>query len=173
MLDIRLIRENPDAIRERVKARGGDAWQLIDQVLELDESRRKGETEKQVLQSDRNSQSKQIGIKKKAGEDTSEIEAAVRGIGERIKAIGEDVDAADAKQRELLLSIPNTPHPECPVGLDETANPEIRQWGEKPAIDSPRDHVEIGTNLGILDFENAAKISGSGFVVFRGASTLR
>ena len=169
MLDIRLIRDNPDAVRERVRARGGDAWQLIDELLACDETRRKGETEKQRLQGERKSESKKIGALKQAGEDTSAVEAAMRQIGDRIKEIGEEVDAADAKQRNLLLSIPNMPHEACPAGADETANPEIRTWGEKPSIDSPRDHVEIGTNLGILDFENAAKISGSGFIVFRGA----
>ena len=168
MLDIRLIRENPDAIRERVKARGGDAWQLIDQLLECDEVRRKGETEKQSLQSKRKSISKEIGAKRKAGEDTSEIEAEVRVIGDRIKEIGEQVDASDAKQRDLLLSIPNMPHEQCPVGEDEVANPEIRIWGEKPEISDPKDHVELGSQLGIIDFENATKIAGSGFVVFRG-----
>ncbi|MEZ5327498.1 MAG: serine--tRNA ligase [Verrucomicrobiales bacterium] len=169
MLDIRIIRENPDAVRERVKSRGGDAWKLIDELLECDEVRRKGETEKQQLQNERKTESKKIGALKKAGEDTSAVEAAMREIGDRIKEIGDKVDAVDARQRELLLGIPNMPHPDCPVGSDETANPEIRTWGEKPQIESPRDHVDLGTSLGILDFESAVKISGSGFIVFRGA----
>jgi seryl-tRNA synthetase len=169
MLDIRIIRENPNAVRERVKARGGDAWKLIDELLECDEVRRKGETEKQQLQNERKTESKKIGTLKQAGADTSAVEAAMRKIGDQIKEIGEKVDAVDARQRELLLSIPNMPHPDCPVGSDETANPEIRTWGEKPTIEAPRDHVDLGTSLGILDFESAVKISGSGFIVFRGA----
>jgi len=170
MLDIKLIRENPEAIKQRVATRGGDAHLLIDELLASDEIRRKGETERQALQGERNSTSKQIGIAKKDGKDTSEIEAKVREIGARIKEIGEEVDAADEKQRSLLLNIPNTPHAECPVGLDETANPEVRTWGEKPSFEGePEDHIAIAQRLGLIDFEAAAKIAGSGFAVYTGA----
>lgn len=170
MLDIRLLREDPEGIKERLKTRGGDAWELVDEVLACDEKRRSGETEKQALQSDRKRISKEIGMKKKAGEDTSEIEEQVRGIGDKIKAIGEEADAADARQTELLLSIPNLPHADCPVGQDESANPEIRQWGEKPSFDGfePLDHVTLGEKLGLFDFELATKISSSGFIAFTG-----
>ncbi|NNE94352.1 MAG: serine--tRNA ligase [Verrucomicrobiales bacterium] len=169
MLDIRLLRENPDLVKERVKSRGGDAWSLVDEVLECDEKRRAAETEKQQLQGDRKRISKEIGALKKDGKDTSEIEAQVREIGEKIKQIGEDADAADARQRELLLSIPNLPHDDCPIGEDETANPEIRTWGEKPSYDFElKDHVALGADLGLFDFELATKISSSGFVTFTG-----
>jgi len=170
MLDIRLLREDPEAIKARVKTRGGDAWELIDEILVCDENRRSGETEKQQLQADRNRISKEIGALKRDGKDSSEIEAQVRQIGERIKEIGEEVDAAETRQQDLLLQVPNMPHPECPVGADETANPTIREWGEQPDFSfKPKDHVEIGANLGLFDFELAAKISGSGFVTFTGA----
>ena len=173
MLDIRLIRENPDAFRERVKTRGGDAHTLFDALLECDEIRRRGETEKQSLQGDRNRMSKEIGARKKAGEDTTDVEAQVREIGARIKEIGEEVDAADEKQRALLLDIPNTPHPACPVGHDETANPVIREWGAKPDFDfEPEDHVAIAQRLGLLDFEGAVKTAGSGFPGFTGPGVL-
>lgn len=170
MLDIRLLREDPEAVKARVKTRGGDAWELIDEILVCDENRRSGETEKQQLQADRNRISKEIGALKRDGKDSSEIEAQVRQIGERIKEIGEEVDAAETRQQHLLLQVPNMPHPECPVGEDETANPTIREWGEQPDFSfKPKDHVEIGANLGLFDFELAAKISGSGFVTFTGA----
>jgi seryl-tRNA synthetase len=170
MLDIRLLREDPEAIKARVKTRGGDAWELIDEILVCDEKRRSGETEKQQLQADRNRISKEIGALTRDGKDSSEIEAQVRQIGERIKEIGEEVDAAETRQQDLLLQVPNMPHPECPVGEDETANPTIREWGEQPDFSfKPKDHVEIGANLGLFDFELAAKISGSGFVTFTGA----
>ena len=170
MLDIRLLREDPEGIKERLKTRGGDAWTLVDEILACDEKRRSGETERQALQGERNRLSKEIGIGKKAGEDTSAVEAEVRGIGEKIKAIGEEADAAETRQRDLLLSVPNLPHADCPVGADETANPEIRSWGEKPTFDGfePLDHVAIGEKLGLFDFELAAKISSSGFVAFTG-----
>ena len=132
MLDIRQLRDDPDLVKERVKSRGGDAWKLIDEILQCDEKRRSGETEKQKLQSDRNRISKEIGALKREGKDSSEIEAQVREIGERIKLIGEEADGADARQTELLLQVPNMPHADCPVGEDETANPEVRTWGDKP-----------------------------------------
>src|SRR6056297_2256014 len=122
MLDIRQLREDPEGIKARLKNRGGDSWQLIDEILECDEKRRAGETEKQGLQGDRNRISKEIGQLKREGKDSSEIEAKVRGIGERIKTIGEEADAAETRQTELLLQVPNLPHADCPVGEDESAN---------------------------------------------------
>lgn len=170
MLDIRQLREDVDAVKARLKNRGGDAWSLIDEILECDEKRRAGETEKQQLQGDRNRISKEIGILKREGKDSSEIEAEVRSIGERIKAIGEEADAAEARQTELLLQVPNLPHADCPVGEDEGANPEIRAWGDKPSFDfEPKDHVEIGESLNLFSFELATKISSSGFITFTGA----
>ncbi len=169
MLDIRLIREDPAGVKARLATRGGEAAALVDELLECDEVRRACETEKQQLQSDRKRISKEIGALKQKGEDTSEIEAQVRGIGDKIGEIGAKADEADERQRHLLLSIPNLPHPDCPEGEDEAANPEVRSWGEKVALKGEvRDHVEIGTALGLFDFDAGAKVSGSGFVVFTG-----
>lgn len=169
MLDIRLLREDPESVKARVKTRGGDAWKLVDEILECDEKRRSGETEKQQLQAERNRVSKQIGALKKEGKDSSEIEAEVRKIGERIKEIGEEAATAEDRQMELLLQVPNMPHEECPVGEDEESNPEVRVWGEKPEFSfEPKDHVDLGTSLGLFDFELATKISSSGFVTFTG-----
>ena len=168
MLDIRVIRENPEEVKARLKPRSGDAWMLVDEVLKCDEARRNAETEKQALQSERNTTSKQIGALKKKGEDTSAIEARVREIGERIKGLDAQVEETSEKLTSLLMSIPNMPHAECPVGADETANPEIKVWGEKPAIENPKDHVEISAKLGMISFEDATRITGSGFVVYRG-----
>ena len=170
MLDIRTLREDADSVKARIKARGGDAWSLIDEILECDEKRRSGETEKQQLQGDRNRISKEIGILKREGKDSSDIETRVRAISERIKTIGEEADAAEARQTELLLQIPNLPHEACPAGEDESANPEVRTWGEKPTFDfEPKDHVQIGEDLNLFSFELATKISSSGFITFTGA----
>jgi seryl-tRNA synthetase len=170
MLDIKRIREDPEDIKQRIRARGGSSFELIDRLLECDEIRRRGETEKQALQGERNTISKEIGAKKKAGEDTAQIEAGVRDIGNRLKALAEEVEAAEIRQLDLLLNVPNTPYPDCPAGEDETANPVIRKWGEKTAPrDTLENHVEIVERLGMIDFEAAAKITGSGFAVFRGA----
>ncbi|MFC7339573.1 serine--tRNA ligase [Haloferula chungangensis] len=168
MLDIREIRENTDAIRERLKARGGDHWTLIDKVLACDETRRKAETEKQQLQSERKSTSKQIGMLKSKGEDTSAIEAEVRSINERIAAIDTEAETASAEQTDLLLNIPNVPHEGCPVGADEEANPIIREWGEKPKVDEAKDHLDLAEALGLISIDDGTRIAGSGFAVYRG-----
>ena len=168
MLDIRVIRENPAAVQERLKPRGGDHWKLVDDVLACDEARRKAETEKQKLQSDRKNISKQIGMLKGKGEDTSAIEAQVRGINEQIAALDAEAEAAAAKQADLLLNIPNQPHEGCPVGSDETANPVVRVWGEKPEIAEPKDHVALLEQHGLVSLDDATRIAGSGFAVYRG-----
>lgn len=168
MLDIRTIRENPEYVKERIRLRGGDLWQLVERVLACDEKRRQMETEKQQLQSERNASSKQIGMLKKQGADSSELELRMRAIGDRIRELDALSESAASEQQALLMGIPNMPHDGCPVGADETANPEIKKWGEKPAIPNPRDHVEIATSLGLISFEDAARISGSGFVVYTG-----
>ncbi len=171
MLDIRQLREEPELIKERVKSRGGDSWTLIDEILESDTKRRAGETKRQSLQSDRKRISKEIGLLKRDGKDSSEIEAQVREIGEQIKAIGEEADKADARLTELLLQVPNPPYSDCPVGEDESANPVIREWGEKPTFDSyePKDHLALGKDLDLFDFELGTKVSASGFLTFTGA----
>ncbi len=169
MLDIRLLRDQPDDVKTRVQARGDDYPGIVDEVLTYDETRRRCETERQQLQQERNATSKEIGKRRKAGEDTSEIEANVRVIGESIKSLDEQVLQAETAQRDLLLSIPNLPHEVCPVGEDETANPEVRAWGERrEPSDDLKDHVALGASLGLFDFEAGATVSGSGYVVFKG-----
>ena len=112
MLDIRVIRDNPAAVQDRLKTRGGDHWKLVDEVLACDEARRKAETDKQQLQNSRKTISKQIGMLKAKGEDTSEIEAEVRAINEQIASFDVKAEDASAQQSELLLNIPNLPHDE-------------------------------------------------------------
>ena len=110
MLDIRVIRENPEEVKARLKPRSGDAWKLVDDVLACDEARRNAETEKQALQSERNATSKQIGMLKKKGEDTSSIEARVREIGDRIRELDRVAEENAAQLTSLLMNIPNLPH---------------------------------------------------------------
>ena len=170
MLDIRLIREQPDTIKARLAARGGDAHLHIDEILACDKERRAAETQLQQLQSDRKRISKEIGIRKSKGEDTSSVEAEVRVLGDEVAKLNDLSAALDNRQRELLLNLPNVPHENCPVGADAEANPEVRVWGEKPAFAfTPKSHVELGEALGLFDFDRAAKISGSAFVCFTGA----
>ncbi|NJM38846.1 MAG: serine--tRNA ligase [Akkermansiaceae bacterium] len=168
MLDIRVIRETPAAIQDRLKARGGDHWKLIEDVIACDESRRAAETSKQQLQNARKTISKEIGALKSKGEDTSAIEAEVRGINEQISALDVEAEAAAVRQSELLLNIPNLTHEACPVGADETANPVVREWGKKPDLVEPKDHVELALQHGLINWDDGIRTAGSGFVVYRG-----
>ncbi len=168
MLDIRVIRENPAAIQDRLRNRGGDHWKLVDEVLACDESRRALETTKQQLQNQRKTISKQIGQLRAKGEDTSLIETEVRGINEQIGALDVEAETAATRQNELLLNIPNLTHEACPVGEDETANPVVREWGTPPEIAEPKDHVELALKHGLVNWDDGIRTAGSGFVVYRG-----
>ena len=169
MIDIRAIRDDPDSIRRRLASRHDGSADLIDEVLGCDETRRRAETGKQKLQAERKKTSKEIGALRSKGEDSSSIEAQVKEIGGHIKALEEEASAAESRQTELLLNIPNLPHEGIPQGESEDDNPELRTWGEKPAISDPKDHVALAEAHGLISFEDGVRIAGSGFPVFRGA----
>jgi seryl-tRNA synthetase len=170
MLDIRLIREKPDFVRERIASRGGDDTPKIDDLLKVDAERRKAETELQQLQSERNRLSKEIGGKKSRGEETKDLEGEVRKIGDKIVDLEQRTASFDEQQRNLLLEIPNLPHQSVPLGKDPSANKVVREWGKKPKLAGKvLDHVVLGEKLKILDLERATKLSGSGFICFTGA----
>jgi seryl-tRNA synthetase len=168
MLDIRIIRDNHLLVQENIKRRGGNHWKLIDDVLACDEKRRAAETEKQVLQSQRKQIAKQIGMAKGKGEDTTAAEAEARTINAKIEALDTEVEATTLRQNDLLLHLPNMTHENCPVGADETANPVVREWGAKPGIAEPKDHVELALLHKLVDWDDATRIAGSGFAVYRG-----
>src|SRR5215831_11793131 len=134
MLDIRLIREKPAFVRERLATRGGDDDAKVDDVLRIDAERRKSETELQRLQSERNRLSKQIGGRRSRKEPSEELEAEVRKIGEQIAGLTQRANTLDEEERNLLLNIPNVPHESVPVGKDATANRVVRSCGEKPQL---------------------------------------
>jgi seryl-tRNA synthetase len=171
MLDIRLIREQPDFVKTRLATRGSDDdVARIDEVLRVDAERRKAETALQQLNADRKRLSKEIGVKRSRGESSDELETRVREMGDQIALLNEQTTTVDDQQKELLLGIPNLPHAAAPVGKDSSANPVVRSWGEKPELSGPvLDHVELGTKLKLFDLERAAKLSGSGFICFTGA----
>jgi seryl-tRNA synthetase len=169
MLDIRLIREKPDFVRERLATRGGGDEAKIAEVLRVDAERRKIETQLQRLQADRNRLSKEIGVKRSRNEPSEELETQVRKIGNEIGDLTERASAFDEEQRNLLLETPNLPHESVPIGSDPSANRAVRSWGVKPQLSDPADHVALGQKLKILDLERAAKLSGSDFICFTGA----
>jgi seryl-tRNA synthetase len=169
MLDIRLIREKPDFVRERLATRGGGDDAKVAEVLLVDAERRKIETQLQRLQADRNRLSKEIGAKRSHSEPSEDLEAQVRKIGDEIVDLTQRAGTFDEEQRNLLLETPNLPHESVPVGKDPSANLVARSWGEKPQLSEPADHVAIGAKLKLFDLERAAKLSGSDFICFTGA----
>ena len=168
MLDIRLLREDAAAVKARLATRSGQYTDLVDQILACDARRRESETRVQHLRAEKNRLSKEIGGIKKSGGDSSELEAQVKSFSEEMEELGRTASELDAEQRDLLLRVPNLPAPGLPEGHDADANVAIKHWGE-PAPMNPEDHVAIGERLGLFDLERAAKISGSGYVLYTGA----
>ena len=170
MLDIRLIREKPDFVKERLATRGGGDQPKIDEVLAVDLERRKMETALQQCNADRKRLSKEIGGARSRGEEAAELEERVRRIGDEIAELVRQTAEAEERQRDLLLNIPNLPHANTPVGTTAAENPIVRSWGEKPQFAHlVLDHVALGAKLNLFDAERATKLSGSGFICFTGA----
>lgn len=171
MLDIKFIRENPDAVREAMRRRGESV--PLDELLELDARRRALVTEVERLKAQRNDASEQVARLKRTGENPEEAARLIetmRAVSDKIKAMDEEVRDVDLRLTELMLAIPNIPHESVPYGESEDDNVEVRRWGRPRDFDfEPRAHWDIGTRLGILDFERAAKVAGSRFVFYRGA----
>jgi seryl-tRNA synthetase len=168
MLDIRLLREQPDYVNAQLEKRSSSYIGAVESALALDTERRSAETRLQTLQADRNRLSKDIGRLRGQGQDTAEIEAQVKAIGVDMQALSVQSSTLETQLRDLLLGLPNLPHKDAPVGREPKDNPIVRTWGEKPALENPQDHLAIATRLGLLDAERATKISGSGFVCYIG-----
>ena len=171
MLDIKLIREDIDLVRAKLEERG-DAIDL-DQFSAMDRKRRDILQGVETLRSDRNSVSKEIGKRKKNGEDASELIAKMGSVSSRIKELDESLKEIEAQLNGLIMTIPNIPHESVVCGTGDEDNPVVRQWGEKPQFDfDARPHWDIGEDLNILDFACGAKIAGARFTVYRGAGAL-
>src|SRR5213593_3692647 len=169
MLDIKLIRDQPDAVATALADKGGA--ELIHEILARDGDRRRLIKEVEDLKALRNKASEAIGQAKRRGEDASAEQARMREVGDRIKALDGEVKTVDEESARLLLQLPNLPHPSVPIGAGSEDNPEIRQWGEpRKFAFTPKSHEEIGEALGLLDFERATKIAKSRFTVLWGAA---
>lgn len=168
MLDIKRIRENPDEIIRRLNTRGKDFSYLKD-MLAKDEERRKIIAEVEDLKRKRNESSKLIGELKRKNQDATAVLKEVSDYGEKIANLDERVRKLDEEIQYTLLITPNLLHESVPIGKDETENVEIKRFMEPTKFDfKPRDHYELGVKLDIIDFERAAKITGSRFVVYKG-----
>jgi len=169
MLDIRLLREQPDFVKTRLATRNPGLAEGVDAALALDADRRAAETRLQTLQAGRNRLSKEIGRLRAGGNDTAALEAQSKLHATEMQALSEQGTMLEEKQRTALLSLPNLPQESVPAGTDAADNPLVREWSEKPALKNPQDHLGIAARLKLLDFDRAAKISGSGFVCYTGA----
>ena len=167
MLDIQLLRKDIDTVARRLKTRG---FELDTETFNALEAQRKAiQVKTEELQSQRNKLSKEIGVRKAQKLDASDVMAQVAGIGDELKASAEQLDGIQTQMRTLLLNLPNLPHESVPVGTDETDNQEVARWGDTPKFDfEVKDHVALGENLGLLDFDMASKLAGSRFSFMRG-----
>src|SRR5882672_1591947 len=168
MLDIQLVRNDLDSVAARLATRGLTIDVAAFRALE--EQRKHAQVRTQELQAKRNASSKSIGELKRKGEDTSALLAEMAALGDELKGIEAELETIQAKLTDLLLGIPNLPHPSVPVGKSPEDNVEVRREGEPRRFDFPvKDHVDVGAGLGMLDFDAAAKISGARFTLMKGA----
>ncbi len=169
MLDINLIRNDAQKVKDALNRRSGDYTEAIDTVLDIDKKRRALMTEVEAMKAQQNAVSKKIPQMKKAGEDTTAIMAEMKELSDKIKSGNDEIGKLDSEQRELLLAIPNLPDESVPTGADDTDNVEVRRWGEPKKFDfEPKAHWDIGADLDILDPEAAAKVSGARFTLYKG-----
>jgi len=171
MLDKNFVRDNLQFVRDRLSARGGDY--PLEKLVAVDAEWRALVLSLEELQRQRNEASEQIGKLKRLGQDTAAQQARVKEIGGEIKSLQEQARAQEELLNSMLHIIPNLPHASVPSGRDENDNVEVRRWGTPPKFDfAPLDHVDLGSKLGILDLDRAAKIAATRFAVLYGAGAL-
>lgn len=167
MLDIKMIRENPEKVNELLQRRNPEL--SIDGVLEIDAERRKIQTQVDELRAKRKNDSQKIGMMKKNGENTDAVQEEVRRLGDDIKSLEEKQTELDEKQRDLLLHIPNIPDETTPIGLSEDDNQEVYKWGEPRKFDFEfKAHWDLCEERNLVDFERGVKLSQSRFILYRG-----
>ena len=167
MLDLNLIRENPDLVRTSLRNRQMDV-SSVDEILKLDEKRRSLLTQVETLKAERNAVSKEIGKMKDPGEREKKI-AAMREVGDRITAFDKEVSEAETGLQALTAAIPNIPDGRTPIGASEDENVVLRTEGQLPEFNfTPKAHWDLGPALGVIDFERGTKITGSRFYVLSG-----
>ena len=169
MIDIKVIRSNPEKVKQFVKNRNGNLDAEIDNLLSIDDKRRilTGQVEKMKAQ--QNNASKKIPQIKKEGGDISPIMAEMKELSENIKRIDAELCELEESQKNIVLMIPNMPHESVPIGTDDSQNKEVRKWGEPTKFDfDPKAHWDIGSDLDILDPETAAKVTGARFHFYKG-----
>ncbi|MFC4768494.1 serine--tRNA ligase [Effusibacillus consociatus] len=168
MLDPRILRNEPDKVRESQRKRG-ESPEVVDEFLQLDSRRRELLAETETLKAKRNSVSQEVAKLKKAGQDAEQLIVEMREVGDRIKELDDELRVLEEKINHLLLTIPNIPHESVPYGESEDDNVEVKKSGDIRQFDfEPKPHWEVAAELGILDFETAGKVTGSRFVFYKG-----
>jgi len=169
MLDLRRIREDPEGTKRALARRAGELAGVVDELLALDSGRREAVTRVNELKARKNEVSREVGERKRRGEDAEALVFDMRTLGERISGLDEQASAAEARIQEILLATPNLPLDEVPEG-GEDANRVVKEWGAPRSFSfAPRPHWELGERLGILDLARGARVAGSGFPLLRGA----
>jgi len=170
MLDIKLIRENPEMIREKLSSRSGNVERLLDTLLEADEKRRRNLAEAEQLKCQRNIASEEIGRRKKQGSSADDLLKEMKETSEKIKNLDGALREIEDTIKAAILLIPNIPQDTVPTGKNEQDNVEVKKWGNPCEMAfEPKPHWDVGEALGILDFERAAKITGARFCLYKGA----
>jgi len=168
MLDLKFIREHPDLVKEGIRKKG--EVDRVDTVLELDAQRRDLVQRGEVHKNRRNVVSEEIGKLKRAGQDASPALGEMETVKAQIKSIDEELKHVEDSLNQLMLTLPNIPHPSVPEGKTPADNQEIAQWGSPPVIDfPPKPHWELVQKLDIIDFERGVKVTGAGFPIYKGA----
>lgn len=167
MLDAKIIRDQPEIIRAMLAKRHVEF--PLDELLNYDQKRRALITEAQELKHKRNVVSEKIAVEKKQGRDASDVIKEMKVISDRIASLDDEIDRAEKRYHELMLSLPNLVHESVPEGKDETDNVEVRKWGEPTKFDfTVKDHIDIATSLDLIDLDRAAKTSGARFYFLKG-----
>jgi len=170
MLDIKFVREHPDAVKENLRRRGDiDKIEWVDQLLEDDRKWRDIQTEANSLRNKRNQLTEEIGRRRKIGAETTDLVKEAEQAPDEIKKLEIEIAEVESKVRDVLLRLPNIMHETVPFGADESANVEVKKWGKAPEFGfAPKDHIDLAMRLKLIDLERAAKVAGARFYYLRG-----
>ena len=167
MLDLNFVRDNLPLVEEKLRQRGMKPSEVLKNFAQVDAQRRQAITSAETMKAQRNRASEEIAKLKKSGQDASALIAETKNLREQVEELGKAAEEYETRLRQILVGIPNMPHASVPVGKSADDNVEVRRWGTPPQFDfAPKPHWEIGEQLGVLDLERAAKISGARFAVY-------
>src|SRR6202158_1921638 len=169
MLELNFVRDNLPLVEEKLRQRGMKPSEVLKNFAQVDAQRRQAITSAETMQAQRNRASEEIAKLKKSGQDASALIAETKALREQVEELGKAAEEYDTRLQQILVGIPNIPHPSVPIGKTADDNVEVRRWGAPPKFAfAPKPHWEIGDQLGVLDLERAAKLSGARFAVYWG-----